>query len=321
MKLEQNDLPMIFSKTEIPDVFFTEYLSGASGDYIKVYLYMSFLSKHNKDIKINDLSKTLNIPVKQIQDACTHWENEGVITKKLNGYILNNIQEVELHKLYKPKITISPKDIEKNAQEQYRAKAIESLNTNYFQGMMSTSWYGDIEMWFKKYGFDEQVMIALFDYCYNKSALHRNYIQAVADAWAKNNIKTLSDLETHEQKKEKINSISKSISKKLKLYRPLTAPEEDYVKVWVDNYNYGLDIIDLALKKTTSKTNPTFDYLNKVISDWHKNNLHNPTEVEQYMATFKSKPTTTKEQPKKNNYSNYEQRSYDNLENLYTNNI
>ena len=39
------------------------------------------------------------------------------------------------------------------------------------------------------------------------------------------------------------------------------------------------------------------------------------------MASFKSKPATTKEQTKKNNYSNYEQRSYDNLENLYTNNI
>lgn len=30
MKLEQNDLSMIFSTTEISDVFFTEYLSQTS---------------------------------------------------------------------------------------------------------------------------------------------------------------------------------------------------------------------------------------------------------------------------------------------------
>ncbi len=59
MKLEQNDKSMLFSNTEIPDVFFSEYLSSANGDYIKVYLYILFLSKYDKDIKINDLSKNL----------------------------------------------------------------------------------------------------------------------------------------------------------------------------------------------------------------------------------------------------------------------
>lgn len=53
----------------------------------------------------------------------------------------------------------------------------------YFQGIMGPSWYNDIDLWFRKYNFDEQVMIALFDYCYNRSALHKNYVQAVAEAW------------------------------------------------------------------------------------------------------------------------------------------
>ena len=38
MKLDQNDKSILFSNTEIPDVFFTEYLPCADGDYIKVYL-------------------------------------------------------------------------------------------------------------------------------------------------------------------------------------------------------------------------------------------------------------------------------------------
>ena len=48
MKLTQNDKSLLFSCTEIPDIFFTEYLPEASGDYIKVYLHMNFLSKYNK---------------------------------------------------------------------------------------------------------------------------------------------------------------------------------------------------------------------------------------------------------------------------------
>ena len=177
MKLEQNDLSMIFSTTEISDVFFTEYLSQANGDYIKVYLYILFLSKYCKDVKLNDLSKKLALPLKTIQDALKYWEDAEVIIKKSTGYIVNNLQEIELHKLYKPMLS-SKIDIEQNSQNQYRAKAIEDINTSFFQGVMSPSWYNDIDLWFKKYGFDEQVMIALFRYCFERSALHRNYIRS-----------------------------------------------------------------------------------------------------------------------------------------------
>ena len=82
MKLEQNDLSLLFSTTSLPDVFFTEYLSQLSGDCVKIYMYMSFLAKYNKEIKLNDLSKKLNIPLKTIQDSIKLLEDEQVITKK-----------------------------------------------------------------------------------------------------------------------------------------------------------------------------------------------------------------------------------------------
>ena len=75
MKLEQNEKSFLFSTTELPDVFFTEYLSCASGNYIKVYLYLVFLSKYNKEIKLTDLSKSLALPFKDIQEECAYWED------------------------------------------------------------------------------------------------------------------------------------------------------------------------------------------------------------------------------------------------------
>ena len=87
MKLEQTEASFIFQSIQLPDVFFTEYLSEAPGDYIKVYLYCLFLSKYNKEIKINDLSKKISVPIKTIQDALTFWENGDLITKKGNDYM------------------------------------------------------------------------------------------------------------------------------------------------------------------------------------------------------------------------------------------
>ena len=319
MKLEQNDQLPLFSSTQIPDIFFSEYLSSANGDFIKVYLYLLFLSKYDKDIKINDLSKKLGLSLNTIQDAIKYWEEQEVLTKKSNGYILNNLQEIELYKLYKPKTSLSAEQVQKSAESQNRANAIEYINNKYFSGLMPTTWYPDIELWFKKYSFDEEVMIALFSYCFDKSALHRNYIKAVADAWSKNNIKTYNDLESYYEKQEKINKIANSISKKLGLNRGLTQYEFAYIEKWNIDYNYPLEVIEIALKKTTSKANPNFDYLDKLLTDWHDRNLKTVDEIQKYLADLKQKNKNIKELEKTTNYQKYDQRTYTNLNELYAN--
>ena len=108
MKLEQNCKNLLFETTSLPDVFFTEFLSMASGDSIKVYLYLIFLSKYNKEVKIGDLSKILALPVPTIQESIKFWEDAGVIIKKNNGYIFKNLQDIVLNKLYRAKITTTP---------------------------------------------------------------------------------------------------------------------------------------------------------------------------------------------------------------------
>ena len=321
MKLEQNDKSMLFSVTEIPDVFFREYLSSAKGDHIKVYLYMLFLSKYNKDIKITDLSKKLSLPFNVIQEAISYFEAQGVITKKSSGYIFNNLQEKELMALYTPRISSSPEMLEKNEKNIYRVKAIENINQLYFQGVMSPSWYNDIDLWFEKYNFDEQVMISLFGYCFEKSALHRNYINAVAEAWSKNSIRTFTDLDKYFRQQEKLNTIKKSIAKKLGLNRSLTQFESAYIEKWIIDYGFSTDIIDIALKKTTSKTNPNFDYLDKILSDWKEHGLKSVDDIKQFLLERKQKERNIKELEKKANSKLYEQRNYDNLDNLYANNV
>ena len=321
MKLEQNDSPLLFSYTELPDIFFTEYISQTPGDFIKVYLYLLFLSKYGKDIKVNDLSKKLELPLKVIQDAIKFLEEENLLTKKNTGFIINNIQEIELHKLYNPKVTSSPEQLQKTAENQYRAKAIENINNEFFQGIMSPSWYSDIDLWFRKYNFDEEVMIALFRYCFNRSALHRNYIQAVAEAWAKNNIRTFNDLDIYYEKQEKLKKISKTISKKLGITRQLSQYEEAYIEKWTIEYNYSMDIIEIALKKTTSKANPNFDYLDKLLTDWHDRKFSTIDQIQKILNDIKQKNKNIKNLEKKSGYQNYDQRNYDNLNTLYANNI
>lgn len=320
MKLEQNEKTLLFSETVIPDIFFSEHLSQMPSDYLKIYMYMIFLSKYGKDIKLNDLSKKLNIPLKNISDGIKYLEENNLITKKSNGYIISDLQELTLHNLYTPNLTMSKEKVEKTAKNKSRVKAIEHINNMYFQGIMGPSWYNDIDIWFSKYHFDEQVMIALFDYCYKRSALHRNYIQTVAEAWSSNKVKTWNDLDKYYEKQEILNKYKKAIAKKLGKYNGLTQYEEAYIENWVLNFGYDMNIIELALKRTTLKQNPTFEYINTVITDWHDRNLKTPSEITAFIEQRKKLSRDTKDLQKQVNKSNYEQRQYDNLDFLYANN-
>ena len=106
MKFEKKENQLLFTNTELPDIFFIEYLPQMQGDYLKIYLYMIFLSKYNKEIKLNDLSKKLELPIKTISEGFKFLEELNLVTKKTTGYILNNIQEMALHNLYNPKVAL-----------------------------------------------------------------------------------------------------------------------------------------------------------------------------------------------------------------------
>lgn len=319
MKIERKERSMLFSETIIPDIFFTEYLSQIPGDYVKVYLHMVFLSKYNKEVKINDLSKTLTLPYQTISEGTKFLEENGLITKKGTGYIMADLQEEALHKLYKPNLTLSPEKINENAKNKSRAKAIEHINNYYFQGTMGPLWYNQIDLWFNKYNFDDQVMIALFDYCHEKRALHKNYVQVVADAWGASKIKTWGDLEDYEQKRENLSQMKKTIAKKMGKRDGLTEYEEAYIEKWICEYKYGLDVIEIALKRTTFKSNPTFEYINNIITDWHERNLKKPAEIQEFLEKRKQQTKNTKKLEKQVSKASYEQRQYSNLEFLYSN--
>lgn len=320
MKLEQNEKQLLFSETVVPDIFFAEYLPQLPGDYMKIYFYMVFLSKYKKDIKINDMSKKLSLPLKTINEGLKFLEENKLILKKTTGYIIIDLQEATLNNLYKPNLTQSKETVEQISKNKSRAKAIEHINNMYFQGIMGPSWYNDIDLWFRKYNFDEQVMIALFDYCYNRSALHKNYVQAVAEAWGANKIQTWNDLDIYDQKQEKLKKIKNTIAKKLGKYNGLTQYEEAYIENWVLDFGYDMNIIEIALKRTTFKQNPTFEYINNIITDWHERSLKTPDEITAFIEQRKKQSKDLKEMKAQVSKANYEQRKYNNLDFLYANN-
>ena len=79
-----------------------------------------------------------------------------------------------------------------------------------------------------------------------------------------------------------------------------------------------MDIIEIALKKTTSKFNPSFEYLDKIISDWHERGFKSADKILVYMENQKNKPVQKNDDTKKKS-SSFTQRTYKDLNSFYSN--
>ena len=65
------------------------------------------------------------------------------------------------------------------------------------------------------------------------------------------------------------------------------------------------------------KSSYNFEYMDKMISDWHERGLKTPDEINIHLENQKSKPVQKKEV--KETKANFSQRQYTDLNNFYSN--
>src|SRR5690606_30947651 len=97
--------------------------------------------------------------------------------------------------------------------------------------------------------------------------------------------------------------------------------EDAYIEKWVSEYNFDADIIEEALRRTTSAQSPSFEYINSILTNWHEKGYKSKEEIlaaeNAARAAKQAKPRTrVKSVPQK---GNFEQRKYDDeyFEKLY----
>lgn len=318
------NLSLLYSDSPIPDVFISEYLPSLESDFVKVYIYCVFICKHKINITSDDIAKKLDLQPVRVREALNRLEEIGLISRGTNENIITliDLKEKEIKKLYRMKNTSSPDDAACSTdRSKRRSRFISSINNAFFQGVMSPSWYMDIDAWFDKYQFEEDVMYALFKHCSDYKGLSRQYIAKVADNWHNKNIINSFDLDRYSMEAQKTRDIRGKIMKKLRKQGYLTEYEDAYVERWVVEFGYSFEIIELALKRTTSARNPSFEYINTILTNWHEKGYKTKEEVQSAIENkapaeiSKSKPRTSTAPQK----GNFEQRKYtdEDFEKLY----
>jgi len=304
---------MLFSDTDVPDIFICDIMPRLPSDSVKVYIYGLFLCKHSKHTTLDEISTKLNMSRDSLNAVLVALENEELLVRTQNGITFLDIKEREIARIYRKKDVSTPDEALSNTQSsQKRSQCIESMNQMFFQGSMPSHWYTFVDNLFSQYHFDEDVMISLFQYCYNNNALNKKYVGQVAASWAKRNITSHFELEKYMESFQKTRDLGYKIAKALNFRRNLTVYEEEFVDVWANQYGYKMDLVEIALQKMTGKSNINFRYINTILTDWHKSGVKTKEEA---LVHSTKKPSSIKEPvsstkiPQKNNFT---QRQYSN---------
>ena len=72
----------MFDTTPVDNQFILEYMPGAKGDYVKVYLYGLVYCYHPKqEMDTERMSRELSMPEEDILAAFRYWERRGIVRR------------------------------------------------------------------------------------------------------------------------------------------------------------------------------------------------------------------------------------------------
>lgn len=298
-----------FSDTPIPDIFIKEYMPVLDALAVKIYIYLLFLFKSTKKFSKAEIAGKFDTDKESVQVSLTELASYNLITFTDNGVELADIKSGEMEKVYKPKEVKMPSANVSGGNIPEKEKMISDINKTFFAGLMSSTWYYEIENWMEKYGFKPQVVYALFNECKRRGkANNKAYVGKVAQSWAGHGIVTYDDLNDYFLSYDKVVKLSRKIGQKLR--KNMTAYDEEIVTKWVDKMNYDFDIIEIALRKTSRLAHPNLEYTDKLLEEWFSNSLKSTDKIREYEEKKRKRYLSGKKKNKSGNVANFEQREY-----------
>lgn len=330
MRIDKVENPL-FAKTAIFNNFMADYLPELDPFAVKLYVYLVYASENHINSDKQAIANLFNCDISLIDAAIVTLESLGLITCTQEFILICDLAQKEIERNYRPKTVWRPDDAFALSDEdrQARAKLQKAISDKFFSGRMPITWYNEIDSWFEKYAFTPEVVFSLFQHCQDNHIMTKPYVSKVAESWAERyHIKTLQQLDSYLSSYKEYKTLRDTVAKKLKLKRQMNTYEEEIIEKWHYTYGYSFDIVEIALKKSVTASNPTLALFDAIITQWHKNGLKTVEEVNEYIekqrkkyaqsgmtSGVKESSASTNSIPQK---KNYEQRSYsDDFDNFY----
>jgi DnaD/phage-associated family protein len=304
----KEDHSIMFSDTPVPDLFIHDMMPKLSGNAVKCYLFLNSVSAYgSRDATRADIADRLGISEEAVDESLLELQRMHLIIVGDTDISITDLKMLELQKRYRPIASSLPSEItERENLNQERERMVNLIKMTFFQGIMTFMWYDQIDRWFEAYGFEPEVVYALFQEAANNNRLDGpGYANRIAEDWAAAGVRTYDQLSVYYARFLEKNKIKAYVGKKLR--RLLTEYDLKDIDMWIDEFGYDREIIDEALSKTRGASKPSIRFVTAVLKDWHESGLTTLDEVRKHEKDRQSDAARarSKQVPVRDNRGNF----------------
>jgi len=259
----------LIADTQVENLFISEYMAKAPGEYVKVFLYALMCAESGLECSNALLSSRLSIPETAVEGAWEYWEEKALV-RRLRVYPgksdLYDIEFVSQRDELFGMSALVPKEpapiVLGNKQLSDLYKNIESVTGR----TLAAGEYEGISGLVMEYGINPEVIVYGFKYCHENGKSDKfRYVAVVLKDWKAKELTTVSEIEDYLSGVDSRYSDYRKIFKELGFNRSPSEPEKRMMDRWLNELNIPLDDILSACDKTTGISNPNLNYLNAVL--------------------------------------------------------
>ena len=272
----------LFDATPVENMFISEYMLHAPGDFVKVYLYGLMLCYHSSErMSLASMARDLDVTQEDVERAYRYWEREGLVRRTGDNpvkYTYYNLKQITLTRAEKPSEQLYNRHF---MDEVRRTLDAQTLGDNDYQTILD---------WVQVYELPEEVVIMLLRSERERSRTGRvsfKIASEMAQRWAQSGVRTLEDAEkmlilTGEREKG-----LKRLLARLGQHRPASEDEKNMYLKWIEEWGFTPEAVQEACRETTKGT-PTMAYLDGILLRQHQLGRHGAQEISGGITTEKT---------------------------------
>lgn len=268
-----DDSAALFDATPVENMFISEYMLHAPGDFVKVYLYGLMLCYHHSErMSLASMARDLDIAQEDVERAYRYWEREGLVRRTGDNpvrYTYYNLKQITLTRAEKP------------SEQLYNRHFMDEVRRTLDAQTISDSDYQTIMDWVQIYELPEEVIIMLLRSERERSRTGRvsfKIASGIAQEWAQGGVRTVEDAErmmllSGERERE-----LKRLLARLGMRHAPSEDEKALYKKWIDEWGFTPEAVQEACRETTKGT-PTMAYLDGILLRQHQLGRHGAQQI------------------------------------------
>lgn len=316
--------------TLVANEFIDRYMAAASGEYVKVYLYV--MRHQGEELNLSGIAEALQHTESDVRRALAYWQKVEALRlseeEPKAGAELAAAGcpqppcEPEAHS---KKSELSSKERPRYSQDQVNRLGSDSEYTQllYIAQKYMNQMFTQRECEVFAYLYDGlhlsvELLEYVVEYCVQSGHSSIRYIEAVALSWHQKGLRTV------EEAKEYASSFTKDSFAVMRAFgltgRNPGEEERAMIEQWFREYGFTRELVLEACNRTLAAIHePSFRYADKILREWKKSGVHSLKQVAELDEKRRSKnPARTAASPQgrgqkkvANQFHNFEPRNID----------